>query len=54
MKKLFVYPFLDLLHNLITKCVQDAIFYNTEVVFIILTNRYSVHILLLYHLVMFL
>lgn len=46
-KNRFSILFLDLLYNLITKCVQNAIFYSSKVAFIILTNIYSVHTLFL-------
>lgn len=46
-KNRFSILFLDLLYNLITKCVQNAIFYSSKVAFIILTNTYSVHTLFL-------
>lgn len=46
-KNRFSVLFSDLLYNLITKCVQNAIFYSSKIAFIILTNTYSVHILFL-------
>lgn len=46
-KNCFSILFLDLLYNLITKCVQNAIFYSSKVAFIILTNTYSVYTLFL-------
>lgn len=46
-KNCFSILFLDLLYNLITKCVQNAIFYSSKVAFVILTNTYSVYTLFL-------